>query len=195
MIRVGHATISVCCELPYVSTGQSASEGVMQTQLGLGGLTPGVASACPLPARLRLSPVSTRKSERAPLSSWSIVCGAHGREPDAWWSILGSAPANAALGSAREPDGGFDCASSVVPSSARGGLGGAGRRMKADESGHIRGDECRRTFLSVVGPLAEKGETDVSSSVSTVTSTDRGVSGGSGKHRARFLLSSRSAVR
>ena len=23
MIRVGHATISVCCELPYVSTGQS----------------------------------------------------------------------------------------------------------------------------------------------------------------------------
>ena len=64
-----------------------APEGVMQTQLGLGGLTPGVASACPLPARLRLSPVSTRKSERAPLSSWSIVCGAHGREPDAWWSI------------------------------------------------------------------------------------------------------------
>ena len=87
MIRVGHATISVCCELPYVSTGQSASEGVMQTQLGLGGLTPGVASAAPLPARLRLSPVSTRKSEQAPLSSWSIVCGAHGRESDAWWSI------------------------------------------------------------------------------------------------------------
>ena len=48
----------------------------MQTQLGLGGLTPGVASAPPLPARLRLSPVSTRKSEQAPLSSWSIVCAA-----------------------------------------------------------------------------------------------------------------------
>ena len=59
----------------------------MQTQLGLGGLSPGVASAAPLPARLRLSPVSTRKSEQAPLSSWSIVCGAHGRESDAWWSI------------------------------------------------------------------------------------------------------------
>ena len=59
----------------------------MQTQLGLGGLTPGVASAAPLPARLRLSPVSTRKSEQAPLSSWSILCGAHGRESDAWWSI------------------------------------------------------------------------------------------------------------
>ena len=87
MIRVGHATISVCCELPYASTGQSTSEGVMQTQLGLGGLTPGVASACPLPARLRLSPVSTRKSEQASQSSWSIVCGAHGRESDAWWSI------------------------------------------------------------------------------------------------------------
>ena len=59
----------------------------MQTQLGLGGLSPGVASAAPLPARLRLSPVSTRKSEQAPLSSWSIVRGAHGRESDAWWSI------------------------------------------------------------------------------------------------------------
>ena len=58
----------------------------MQTQLGLGGLTPGVASALPLPARLRLSPVSTRRSEQASLSSWSIVCGAHGRESDAWWS-------------------------------------------------------------------------------------------------------------
>ena len=59
----------------------------MRTQLGLGGLTSGVASVPPLPARLRLSPVSTRKSEQAPLSSWSIARDAHGRELDAWWSI------------------------------------------------------------------------------------------------------------
>ena len=43
-------------------------------------------------------------------------------------------------------------------------------------------DRANQVGGSVVGPLAEKGETDVSSSVSTVTSTDRGVSGGSGKH-------------
>ena len=56
-------------------------------------------------------------------------------------------------------------------------------------------DRANQVGGSVVGPLAERGETDISSSVSTVTSTDRGVSGGSGKHRVRFLLSSRSAVR
>ena len=46
MIRVGHATISVCCELPYPSTGRSASAR-RACRLGsawcAGGLTPGFA--------------------------------------------------------------------------------------------------------------------------------------------------------
>ena len=90
MTREKHAAISVCCELlPCIPQHRSSElpRARADSARGPSGLTLSVASVGPLPARLRLSPVSTRKSEQAPLSSWSIVCGAHGRESDAWWSI------------------------------------------------------------------------------------------------------------
>ena len=52
--------------------------------------------------------------------------------------------ANAALGSAREPVGGFDCASSVVYSSARGGLE-AGLELVTDQRKKVGA----HTFLTV----------------------------------------------
>ena len=76
MIRVGHATISVCCELPYASTGQSTRRRHADSA------RPGWSDT-----RRRISGSFARTSQAfarfnseiriVPLSSQSIVCSTH----------------------------------------------------------------------------------------------------------------------
>ena len=74
MTREKHAAISVCCELlPIPQHRSSELPRARADSARPSGLPLSVASVGPLPARLRLSPVSTRKSEQAALSSTEHV--------------------------------------------------------------------------------------------------------------------------